>query len=147
MKRIEIFEEGFFLTFITEDGKAFAADAPLDRPFSEDKASFTPLPLLTGSVDYPMKLTGFTDTGSQAGRAITLSFCSPSGEITAETEFQFYKGEGILRAATTVTGCSGLVSFEKVFGSEYCDAGKTVCEEKDNGAVCVEYFRLKTNNC
>ena len=98
MKRIELFEEGFFLSFVIDGGKAFAVKAPMNSPCIGNY-DLIPLPPVSGGEEN-FVFDGYEDTGNQTGRAVTLSFLRQSDGMSAKVIFQFCKGHREMNVST-----------------------------------------------
>lgn len=142
MKRIEIFEEGFFLTFVIDGGKAFVVKAPMNSPCI-GMHDLIPLPPVFGSTE-DFWFDGYEDTGNQTGRAVTLSFLRQSGGMSAKVVFQFCKGRGAMKVSVTVKSPCGICSpqilrFSELF--ENCLEGVEHSLSEDSS----EQFSLKND--
>lgn len=127
MKRIELFEEGFFLTFIIKEEKAYIAKASLTAPFSASIPELAALPLAADEYVF----SGYEDTGNQTGRAVTLLFDRPDDGTKAEVRFQFYKGLGKMSITRVFYGeaVPDAVSFYKVLENRLDGVEYSVCED------------------
>ena len=90
MKRIEVFEEGFFFTFIIDKDTAYLSSSSVTAPYSERKPELMQLPQMNDT-DSRFRFVDYEDSGNQTGREVTLHFCSD--DDIAVVVFQFYRGE------------------------------------------------------
>lgn len=117
MKHIEIFEEGFFLTFKIDSTVLFS----LSEALNDSEAKASPLPPVNFDCPVFFELTGYKDTGNQTGRLVELTLTGREKNITAVCFWQFHKGEHILESGTHLTNS--------------CDSPLTV--SKDNDTVII----------
>ena len=105
MKRIELFEEGLFFTFVIDGKKLFLAISPLNVPFREANSRSIPLPPCDDLSEDSFSFCGYEDTGNQTGRAVTLSFIRDPDGTVLKLIFQFQKGCGAV--SISVSGTNG----------------------------------------
>ena len=139
MKRIEIFEEGFFITLFAEGGSVSIAAASPSVPYSEENCrGRESLPCVCGG-----QLVGYTDTGNQTGRLIRLEFADSSGCPNAAVSFQFYKGRSAV-CARIEADSAGAGEMDGGFFSRLWQLG-AVSTERDGSSFC-EYFCQAEND-
>ena len=92
MKRIELYEEGFFFTFLIEGKDAYIAAAPIAAPYNDLQSEAVLLPTLEKSSDRVFEFCDYEDTGNQIGRIITLMFRRIEDGRSAFVSIQFVRG-------------------------------------------------------
>ena len=141
MKRIEIFEEGFYLTFFTDNDRAYISASSLTSPYKDNNAKMVLLPPCRNGNDISFVFRDLQDSGNQSGREVAFCFIGETAPVSAEVRFQFYRGERAVRMTVRYSDLNGLdladnEPFGSIFG-KYTD--NTEYSVSEDGS---ELFRL-----
>ena len=126
MKRIEIFEDGIYLTVLCDNERAGLLLSR--RPFKEsDAADVQSLPLIRTDGEFEPSAPRVSDTGNMTGRRVVITQNDSRACVCLSTVIQFHRGKGFAEVFSELSNY-GLLTVRAVNGDGCFSAaaGQTV---------------------